>query len=476
MRTALVACFALAASALSPSGEGASIFDEEGLLDEEVLLRETAGDLLEDEGVLQEAGGDQIEADYQSSSFDKFVDEQFGDGGELADGVNLGDLLGEIEQYKPKKRKNRTRVRKVWETDNRTAALNTIIPLLQEDFKQKTRDLKGALRNFKEHQKELDFAKKDATLAMKELRKEAERRRKIILDKKRLKEEERLALVNAKRLAKEAMIKKAQTLVASHGQSGEFASLMNNFTLGLMIDVLMALPKAVDNPIFSKRLSKAKVDIATTVQDFLNITRRKTTKFVMASSKASDVELSFLMTRYFHEASFRVRSMANVAEKVARDINVVMPKELRTAFFPIIKSMRSQAIPLKMNASSLASADQASACAQVSGLMTNITSYNQKLASMHTSFHDVWQLSELMLPHMSKIYAITPAVIDLVKDFMSLATTQVAALQEAADNIVTDVGPVISERMQCMWDSRADRRLGLGLLAGVAALAAHILA
>merc|ERR1719356_244865 len=263
MRAALVACFALAASALSPSGEGVSVFDEEGLLNAEGLLRETEG-LIEDEGLLRETGEDLIEGDSKSSSFDQFVDDHFGDGGELAAGVDLGDLLGEIAQYRPKKRKNRTRLRKPWETDNRTAALNVIIPLLQEDFKQKTNELKVALRNFKEHQKELDFAKKDATLAMKELRKEAERRRKVILDKKRLKEEERMAVVNAKRLAKEAMIKKAQTLVAAHGNSGEFAGLMNDFTLGLMIDVLMALPKAVENPLFNKRLSKAKVDIAAT--------------------------------------------------------------------------------------------------------------------------------------------------------------------------------------------------------------------
>jgi len=312
---------------------------------------------------------------------------------------------------------------------------------------------------------------------MKDLRQEAERRRKIILERKRLKEAERMAVLNAKRLAKEAMIKKAQTLVAAHGRNnGEFASLMGDATLGLMIDVLMALPKAVENPLFDKRMRKAKVDIAITVQDFLNITRRKTTKFVMASTKASDVELSFLMTRYFHEASFRVRAMSSAAEKVARDINVVMPKELRTAFLPIIKTMRAQAIPLKMNASSLASADQASACAQVSGLMANITTYNVKLSSLHTTFHDVWQLSELMLPHLSRIYPITPQVIDLVKDFMSLGTTQVAALQEAADDIVTEVGPVISERMQCTWDSAARRHIGLGLLAGLAALIAHILA
>jgi len=470
VRTALIACFALAASGLSPSSEGGSIFDEEGLLHEDGMLRDAESALIEDEGVLQEAGEDS-----QSSSFDRFVDDHFGDGGELADGVNLGDLLGEIEQYRPKKRKNKTH-RHPWDTDNRTAALNVIIPLLQEDFKVKTNDLKAALRNFKAHQKELDFAKKEATLAMKDLRKEAERRRKVILERKKLKEDERMAVVTAKRLAREAMIKKAQTLMSAHGHSGEFDNLMGDYTLGLMLDVLMALPKAVDNPLFNKRLGKAKIDIANSVQDFLNITRRKTTKFVTASSRASDVELAFLMTRYFHEASFRVRSMVSDAEKTARDINVVMPKELRTAFFPIIKQMRSQAIPLRMNASSLATADQATACAEVSGLMTNITTYNVKLSSMHTTFHNVWQLSELMLPHMSKIYPMTPEVIDLVKDFMSLATTQVAALQEASDDIVTQVGPVISERMQCTWDSAANGHLGLGFLAGLAALIMHSLA
>mmetsp|Transcript_20797 Transcript_20797/g.55750 ORF Transcript_20797/g.55750 Transcript_20797/m.55750 type:complete len:480 (-) Transcript_20797:92-1531(-) len=479
MRAALVACFALAASALSPSGGGVNL--EGGLFDEEGELREAGGGLIEGEGLIEsqdarrETGGDLIEADYTASSFDRFVDENYGDGGELADGVNLGDLLEEVEQYKPKRRKNGTRVRQPWETDNRTAALDVIIPLLQEDFKRKTNELKGVLRNFKAHQKELDFAKQEATLAMKDLRKEAERRRQAILEKKKLKQKAIEERANARRLTKEAMIKKAQTLVSAHGQSGEFAQLMGDFTLGLMMDVLMALPQAVQNPLFSKRVSKAKIDIATTVQDFLNIPRRKTAKFALASGRASDVELSFLMTRYFHEASFRVKSMHADAQKLARDLNVVMPRELRQAFMPIIKQLREQAVPLRVNASALAAASQADACNEISGLMSNITDYNTKLATMHTSLHNIWQMSELMLPHMSKIYPMTPETIDLVKDFMSLATTQCAGLQESADEIVTQVGPVISERMQCTW-SAAKPRFGLGLAFVLAALVAHFFA
>merc|ERR1719324_1159275 len=232
----------------------------------------------------------------------------------------------------------------------------------------------------------------------------------------------------------------------------------------------MALPQAVENPIFLKRLNRAKDEITQSVQDFLNITRRKSSKFVLASSKASDVELSFLMARYFHEASFRVKAMQSDAEKVARDLNVVMPRELRQSFLPIIRQLRANAVPLRINASRLASASLSDACSQISGLMANISNYNSKLSSMHSALHNVWQISELMLPHMSKIYPMKTIVIDTVKDFMSLATTQTAGLQEAADEIVTNVGPVINERMQCTW-STAHPRFGLGLAAIVAALA-----
>merc|ERR1719428_1256054 len=132
-------------------------------------------------------------------------------------------------------------------------------------------------------------------------------------------------------------------------------------------------------------MGKAKDQITKSVQDFLNVTRRKTAKFVLASSKASDVELSYIMARYFHEASFRVKSMQTDAEKVARDLNVVMPRELRQSFLPIIKQLRMNAVPLKVNASRLASASLSDACSQISGLMANISNYNLKLSSMHTA-------------------------------------------------------------------------------------------
>mmetsp|Transcript_128439 Transcript_128439/g.344604 ORF Transcript_128439/g.344604 Transcript_128439/m.344604 type:complete len:168 (+) Transcript_128439:1-504(+) len=160
------------------------------------------------------------------------------------------------------------------------------------------------------------------------------------------------------------------------------------------------------------------------------------------------------------------------AQKLARDLNVVMPRELRQAFMPIIKQLREQAVPLRVNASSLASSTLAEACSQISDLMANISNYNTKLNSLHSALHNVWQISELMLPHMSRIYPLKTATIDTVKDFMSLATTQTAGLQEAADEIVTNVGPVVSERMQCTW-SAASTPYNISFVTFLAALASY---
>merc|ERR1719203_815552 len=192
-------------------------------------------------------------------------------------------------------------------------------------------------------------------------------------------------------------------------------------------------------------------------QDFLNITRRKTSKFVVAASKASDVELSFLLARYFHEASFSVKAMQSDSQKIARDLNVVMPANLRRSFLPIVKGLRANAVPLRVNASSLASATITDACVEISSLMGNISDYNNKLTSMHGSLHSAWQLSELMLPKVGKIYPMKPMVIDTVKDMMAMATNEVAGLSEAADEIVTNVGPIIAERMQCAWSAAPPR-------------------
>merc|ERR1719382_2380115 len=133
------------------------------------------------------------------------------------------------------------------------------------------------------------------------------------------------------------------------------------------------------------------------------------------------------------------------------------------------------AVPLRVNASSLASSSLGDACSQISSLMGNISDYNNKLSTMHTALHNVWQITELMLPHMSRIYPMKTIVVDTVKDFMSLATTQVAGLQESADEIVTNVGPVVAERMQCQF-SAAPARSSLGLFAMMVALAGYLLA
>merc|ERR1719293_321008 len=250
--------------------------------------------------------------------------------------------------------------------------------------------------------------------------------------------------------------------------------MLGEVSLGVMVDVLMALPEAVENPIFLKRLTKSKDVVVTSVQDFLNITRRKTAKFMLAASKASDVELSFLLARYFHEASFRVKAMQSDSQKIARDLNVVMPARLRRSFLPIIKGLRANAVPLRVNATSLASATINNACLEISSLMGNISDYNNKLNSMHGNLHSVWQLSELMLPKVGKIYPMKPIVIDTVKDVMAMATNEVAGLAEAADEIVTNVGPVIAERMQCTWSAALPARTGLAAL--LAAVAAHFLA
>jgi len=389
------------------------------------------------------------------------------------DELDLGyeDQLEEDEDGKPKRRHVSTKHKANYE--ELTAYIDEIVPVLEKDFKSRTQELKVALANFKSKQRDMEVAKKEATQAMKALRQEAEKRRKSASDRKKAKENERKAKEEAVRTAKEAMVKKAQALMGAKGQSDNV--MLSDTALGTMVSVLMALPAAVENPIFTKRLNRAKDQAVNTVQDFLNITRRKTSKFVLAASKASDVELSFLLARYFHEASFRTKAMQSDGEKIARDLNVVMPKELRLAFLPIIKGIRAQALPLRVNASSLAEATITDACTQMSGLMANISDYNNKLNNMHSSMHDVWQISELILPKVGKIYPMKPIVIDTVKDFMSMATSQVAGLQEAADEIVVNVGPIVAERMQCTW-SAALPRSSMGWAALLVALAGYLFA
>jgi len=382
--------------------------------------------------------------------------------------LSYEDLLEE-EGKKPKRRSSVIRRRNNY--SELTQSIDEIIPVLDRDFKTRTQELKVALATFKEKQREMDAAKREATQAMKALRVEADRRRQAATERKRAKEKERLARSEMARTAKAAMIKKAQALMGTTGTGDNF--MLSETALSTMVNVLMALPGAVENPIFVKRLNKGKLQAVTAVQDFLNITRRKTSKFVVAASKASDVELGFLLARYFHEASFRVKAMQSDGSKIARDLSVVMPRELRQAFLPVVKGVRSQALPLRVNATSLATATITDACQQMSGLMSNISDYNNKLNTMHSSMHDVWQISELILPKVGKIYPMSPLVIETVKDFMSMATTQLAGLQEAADEIVVNIGPIVAERMQCTW-SAALPRSSMGWAVLLVALAGYL--
>jgi hypothetical protein len=368
---------------------------------------------------------------------------------EQGDDFNVDSLLDDGDEQedgdKPKKRRPK-REKAFWE-ENTTSYIDEIIPVLQSDMKEAATQVRFALALFKERQRAMDEAKREATRAMKELRQEAEKRRRSAGSRRMAKEKERRAKEESIRLAKEAMIKKAQALMGSKGVENE--GILNSMSLGILMDVLMALPEAVENPVFNKRLNKAKDQAVTSVQDFLNITRRKTSKFVLASARASDVELSFLLARFFHEASFRTRAMQSDGEKIARDLNVVMPRELRKSFAPVVKGLKAQALPLRVNATALASATITDACKEIGSLMANISDYNNKLSSMHGSMHDLWQITELMLPKVGNIYPMKPAVVDTVKDMMSMATNQIAGLSEASDEIVTNVGPIVAERLQC---------------------------
>merc|ERR1719384_1772643 len=92
--------------------------------------------------------------------------------------------------------------------------------------------------------------------------------------------------------------------------------------------------------------------------------------------------------------------------------------------------------------------------------MSNISDYDAKLTTVHMALRNI---TEVMVPTMSKVMPVPRPVINFVKDFMSMATAETTGLQEAAHEIVTNVGPVITDRVQCTWSS-ARPRIGLGFV------------
>ncbi|CAK0857355.1 unnamed protein product [Prorocentrum cordatum] len=335
-------------------------------------------------------------------------------------------------------------------------------PKLMAIFREKQAHLKETMKDFMVSKKELDVAKLAANLAMKKLRLATEKRRKILMGERMAEAEERRAIKENRRQAKTDMTARAEQLLAD--SLGGLAGV----NISYMVDVVLALPEALQDEEFVEDFRNVTKRVDVNVRKFLDQTQQKTTQFVKDSTSASDVELRFIMAKFFHESGFRLRGLHQDSLKAIQMLRRTVPEDLERALFPFLGQLNANTVRLRINATSLATATPKEACDQITQIMANVSDYDSKLETIGKVIENV---STMVLPNMERTLQVSPNITTFVGSFLNMARLEVGGLQEAAHSMVTRASPIIAERVQCTFSS-ARPRVGLSLLSAVAVLAA----
>jgi hypothetical protein len=317
------------------------------------------------------------------------------------------------------------------------------------------------MKDFMVSKKELDVAKLAANLAMKKLRLATEKRRKILMGERMAEAEERRAIKETRRQAKQDMTARAEQLLEDSlgGLSG--------VNMSYMVDIVLALPEALQDEEFVEDFRNVTKRVDVNVRKFLDQTQQKTTQFVKDSTSASDVELRFIMAKFFHESGFRLRGLHQDSLKAIQMLRRTVPEDLERALFPFLGQLNANTVRLRINATSLATATPKEACDQITQIMANVSDYDSKLETIGKVIENV---STRVLPNMERTLQVSPNITTFVGSFLNMARLEVGGLQEAAHSMVTRASPIIAERVQCTFSS-ARPRIGLSLLSAIAVLA-----
>ncbi|CAK0871974.1 unnamed protein product [Prorocentrum cordatum] len=331
-------------------------------------------------------------------------------------------------------------------------------PKLMAIFREKQAHLKETMKDFMVSKKELDVAKLAANLAMKKLRLATEKRRKILMGERMAEAEERRAIKENRRQAKTDMTARAEQLLED--SLGGLAGV----NMSYLVDVVLALPEALQDEEFVEDFRNVTKRVDVNVRKFLDQTQQKTTQFVKDSTSASDVELRFIMAKFFHESGFRLRGLHQDSLKAIQMLRRTVPEDLERALFPFLGQLNANTVRLRINATSLATATPKEACDQITQIMANVSDY-----PLETIGKVIENVSTRVLPNMERTLQVSPNITTFVGSFLNMARLEVGGLQEAAHSMVTRASPIIAERVQCTFSGASSR---FGLVGTAAALVA----
>jgi len=333
-------------------------------------------------------------------------------------------------------------------------------PHLMAIFRERQTELKEAMKEFMVSKKELDVAKLSANLAMKKLRMATEKRRKILMSGRMMEMERRRALKQEHIQAKQDLIRRGEEMLG--GAITGFAAGVN---LSFAAEMLLALPEALEDQEFMEDFRNSTKQVDKLVRKFLDHAQTKTNQFVKESTSASDVELRFVMAKYFHESSFKLRALHQDTLRQLQKLRRTVPEDLERSMFPFLGQLNTHAVHLRINATSLATATPKETCLQVTDIMANISDYDNKLQTVNKVIENVTAI----IPQMSEALSIPQQTADFVESFLNMARLEVGGLQEAAHSMVQRASPIITDRVQCTF-SGARPRFGLSAASALAVL------
>jgi len=239
------------------------------------------------------------------------------------------------------------------------------------------------------------------------------------------------------------------------------------FNLSYMVDIVLALPEALQDDEFVEDFRNVTKLVDVNVQRFMDQTQRMISQFVKDSKSASDVELRFIMAKFFHESDFRLRGLHQDSLKAVQKLRRTATDDLERALFPFLGQLNANTVRLSINATSLVTVTPREACDQISQVMANVSEYEGKLEAIGKLVENVFAR---VLPNMEKTLQVAPNITTFVGLFLNMARLEVGGLREVAHSMVTSASPIIAERVQCTF-SNARPRIGFSLLGAVAVLA-----
>lgn len=260
------------------------------------------------------------------------------------------------------------------------------------EWKQKHMKLQDATEAFKRASQKLSDGVQATNRARRSLPDEVARLHNVELA--------RIASEKAMIAAEEERLRQARAAMAQRTDAALSSALGSDVSSGMVADVFMALPEALQDTTFANATAKAANNMQAFIANFSAIMERRLEVFTQISVSQSDVRLAHEMTNFIRDSVSRLRALHAHTKVELAKLGRAMPASLRRDLIPLLDVMLEALPRMATSASELVEGSLGDACGTVSGLMENIGEYDSKMAWTREFLHNA---TEDMLPAMRKV-------------------------------------------------------------------------